>query len=246
MVASRGGRTVAGAGDVGAGARYQHAGWKRGAGAGRRRRGGGERRPLPHARRTAAGRPAGSRRRRRGGAVADRSVRGLPGPRVVHGPAGGTGDDSGARARPASKRAPRSRPWRPWRTRPARASSSWPGWTDTGATSSRRCTSARPARCLAGPCAGDPTEILESWAADLGARRLDVVGDGVRATRALLARRLGRAAVLVDDPPPLAPVIARIAFQRRDLAIAPHAVQTTLRSPPRRRPGPRARILKRP
>ena len=81
------------------------------------------------------------------------------------------------------------------------------------------------ARCLAGPCAGDPTEILESWAADLGARRLDVVGDGVRATRALLARRLGRAAVLVDDPPPLAPVIARIAFQRRDLAIAPHAVQ---------------------
>ena len=81
------------------------------------------------------------------------------------------------------------------------------------------------ARCLAGPCAGDPTEILESWAADLGARRLDVVGDGVRATRALLARRLGRAAVLVDDPPPLAPVIARIAFQRRDPGIAPHAVQ---------------------
>lgn len=80
-------------------------------------------------------------------------------------------------------------------------------------------------RCLAGPCAGDPAEILESWAAELGARRLDVVGDGVTATRALLARRLGRATVLVDDPPPLAPVIARIAFQRRDLGIAPHAVQ---------------------
>ena len=80
-------------------------------------------------------------------------------------------------------------------------------------------------RCLAGPRAGDPAEILESWTADLGARRLDVVGDGVRPTRALLARRLGQAAVLVDDPPPLAPVIARIAFQRRDLGIAPHAVQ---------------------
>ncbi len=81
------------------------------------------------------------------------------------------------------------------------------------------------ARRLAGPRAGDPSEILESWAADLGARKLDVVGDGVTATRALLARRLGRAAVLVDDPPPLAPAIARIAFQRRDLGIAPHAVQ---------------------
>ena len=81
------------------------------------------------------------------------------------------------------------------------------------------------ARCLAGPCAGDPTGILESWAADLGARRLDVVGDGVPATRALLVQRLGPAATLVDDPPPLAPVIARIGFEHRDSGIAPHAVQ---------------------
>lgn len=80
-------------------------------------------------------------------------------------------------------------------------------------------------RCLAGPCAGDPSGILESWAADLAPEGLDVVGDGVTATRALLTRRLGPAAALVEDPPPLAKAIARIAFERRDRGIAPHAVQ---------------------
>jgi len=78
--------------------------------------------------------------------------------------------------------------------------------------------------CLAGPCVGNPERITESWAADL-AGRVDVVGDGVPATRNLLGRCLGPAAMLVDQPPPLAPVIARIAFERRDEAIAPHAAQ---------------------
>ena len=81
------------------------------------------------------------------------------------------------------------------------------------------------AACLAGPCAGEPAEILESWTAHVAGRRVDVVGDGVAATRTLLAERLGPSAGLVDDPPLLAPVIARIAFERRDGAIAPHAAQ---------------------
>jgi len=81
------------------------------------------------------------------------------------------------------------------------------------------------AACLAGPRVGDPAEILESWRPRLVERRLDVVGDGVTATRALLTRALGRAAVLLDDPPPLAPVIARIAFARRAQGVSPHAVQ---------------------
>ena len=81
------------------------------------------------------------------------------------------------------------------------------------------------AACLAGPRAGSPEQILTSWAAHLRGRRVDVVGDGVTATRALLARRLGPPARLVDEPPPLAPVIARIAFERREGGTPPHAVQ---------------------
>lgn len=81
------------------------------------------------------------------------------------------------------------------------------------------------AACLAGPCVGNPAEILESWSADLAGRRVDVVGDGVPASRALLVEHFGPAAVLQDDPPALAPVIARLAFERRDRAIAPHAAQ---------------------
>lgn len=78
---------------------------------------------------------------------------------------------------------------------------------------------------LAGPCVGSPAEILDSWAGELAGRCVDVVGDGVPATRTLLARRFGATAVLVDPPPPLAPVIARVAFERRDGAVAPHAAQ---------------------
>ena len=81
------------------------------------------------------------------------------------------------------------------------------------------------AACLAGPCVGEPAEILESWTAHVAGRRVDVVGDAVPATRTLLAERLGPAAGLVDDPPRLAPVIARVAFERREGAIAPHAAQ---------------------
>ena len=81
------------------------------------------------------------------------------------------------------------------------------------------------AACLAGPRVGNPAEILESWAMDLAGRRLDVIGDGVTATRELLARRLEPATMLVDDPPPLAPAIARAAFERRRRGVAPHAVQ---------------------
>ncbi len=81
------------------------------------------------------------------------------------------------------------------------------------------------AACLAGPRVGDPAEILESWRPKLAGRRLDVVGDGVTATRALLEQVLGPVTVLVENPPPLAPVIARIAFARRDQGVSPHAVQ---------------------
>lgn len=78
---------------------------------------------------------------------------------------------------------------------------------------------------VAGPQVGSPVEILDDWRPLLMERRLDVVGDGVPATRDLLLERLGPRAALVAEPPPLAPIIARIAFERRDEAVAPHAVQ---------------------
>lgn len=77
---------------------------------------------------------------------------------------------------------------------------------------------------LAGPRVGNPAELLESWAAEV-AGRVDVVGDGVPATRELLARSLGPASALLESPPPLAPIIARMAFERRAAAVAPHAAQ---------------------
>ena len=79
--------------------------------------------------------------------------------------------------------------------------------------------------CLAGPRVGSPAEILEAWWPQVAERSVDVVGDGVPATRALLVERLGPRAVLVDDPPPLAPAIVQIASERSDQGIAPHAVQ---------------------
>ena len=79
--------------------------------------------------------------------------------------------------------------------------------------------------CIAGPRVGSPTEILEAWKPQLAKRRLTVVGDAVAATRTLLVDLIGPATTLVGDPPPLAPVVARIGFERRDEAIAPHAVQ---------------------
>ena len=81
------------------------------------------------------------------------------------------------------------------------------------------------AACLAGPLAGPPAEVLETWKPELAGRRVDVVGDAVAATRALLAERLGPDAGLVDDPPPLAPAIARIAFEHPGRRVAPHAAQ---------------------
>ena len=79
--------------------------------------------------------------------------------------------------------------------------------------------------CVAGPRVGRPAEILDAWKPQLVKRPLDVVGNAVTATRALLAERLGAGTALVDEPPPLAPVIARLAFERDGEAVAPHAAQ---------------------
>ena len=78
---------------------------------------------------------------------------------------------------------------------------------------------------VAGPRVGSPAHVLDAWKPQLAQRPLDVVGDAVAATRTLLVERLGPGPTLVHQPPPLAPVLARIAFERCDEAVAPHAVQ---------------------
>lgn len=73
------------------------------------------------------------------------------------------------------------------------------------------------------PMAGNPDAVLEAWALPAGDRPIVFIGDGAIRYRALLATRLGtRARVL--EPPALAPIIARIAFEEPQRAIAPHAV----------------------
>ena len=78
---------------------------------------------------------------------------------------------------------------------------------------------------LGEPRVGSPESILDAWRSSLAERRVYVIGDGVAATRRILAARLGPRASLDAAPPPLAPTMARIAFERRAHGAAPHAVR---------------------
>ena len=77
---------------------------------------------------------------------------------------------------------------------------------------------------VAGPTVGKADVVLSRWAPRLLGRAVRVVGDGVADTRGLLEARLGPQASL-ETPPPLAPIMARLAFRRRRAALPPHAVQ---------------------
>ena len=82
-------------------------------------------------------------------------------------------------------------------------------------------------RAVAGPVVGGATDVIDGWQAHLAGRTVCFVGDTVVATRSLLAERLGSAAVLEPDVPPLAPIMARMAaaLARRGETVAPHAVR---------------------
>lgn len=66
--------------------------------------------------------------------------------------------------------------------------------------------------------------LLDGWTDALAARPVTVIGDGIRRTRELLTTRFGARATLTDGPP-LAPAMIRLAVERWDRAVEPHAIQ---------------------
>lgn len=70
--------------------------------------------------------------------------------------------------------------------------------------------------------AGRPEAVLDAWKLP-DAAAVTFVGDGAVRYRALLEERLGVRARIVD-PPPLAPVIAHIAFEQPHRAVGPDAI----------------------
>ena len=77
------------------------------------------------------------------------------------------------------------------------------------------------------PVAIPPMALLDTWADTLARHRVWVIGDGVAASRSMLADRLGPGSRTIHDTPPLAGVIAVMAsagpWSRQ--AVAPHALR---------------------
>lgn len=80
------------------------------------------------------------------------------------------------------------------------------------------------ARVLVEPTASAPLPTIERWRA-LGALAVPprFIGDGAVRYAPVLRTAFG-AAVEIIDPPPLAPIVGRLAFEHPDRAVAPHAV----------------------
>lgn len=80
---------------------------------------------------------------------------------------------------------------------------------------------------LDGPAALAPDVLLDRWADSVSARRVLVIGDGVPATRAVLDTRLSAGSRCIDQPPPLAGIMAMMAGVEpwSDQSTAPHALR---------------------
>lgn len=77
---------------------------------------------------------------------------------------------------------------------------------------------------IAAPTCLSPAETLQTWRAALGAERVVFTGDGAIRQAPVIAQALGTQARTLDQVPPLAPAIARIAAEDPDRAVLPHAV----------------------
>ena len=80
---------------------------------------------------------------------------------------------------------------------------------------------------LDGPVALAPDALLDRWAETVSARRVLVIGDGVPETRALLDARLSPGWLCVDQLPPLAGVMAKMAGVEpwSEQLVMPHALR---------------------
>lgn len=94
----------------------------------------------------------------------------------------------------------------------------------------RRESNGTPGRTWAvldGPVALAPDALLDRWADTVSARRVLVIGDGVPETRALLDARLSPRSLCVDQLPPLAGVMAKMAGVApwSEKSATPHALR---------------------
>ena len=71
--------------------------------------------------------------------------------------------------------------------------------------------------------AGTPGAVLDSWGLAANAAVL-FIGDGAVRYRDLVAAASGPRA-RIAEPPPLAPAVARIAFEHPERAVGPHALE---------------------
>jgi len=73
------------------------------------------------------------------------------------------------------------------------------------------------------PSAMRPGATLDAWRAALHGRKVRFVGDGAVRYAELIRERLG-AKVDIVAPPPLAPIVGRLALASPERAVSPHAV----------------------
>jgi tRNA threonylcarbamoyladenosine biosynthesis protein TsaB len=77
-------------------------------------------------------------------------------------------------------------------------------------------------RLLIEPTALSPAETIERWREMIGDAPL-FIGDGAVRYAPLLRREFGEAVAIVE-PPPLAPIVGRLACEHPERGVAPHAV----------------------
>jgi tRNA threonylcarbamoyladenosine biosynthesis protein TsaB len=74
------------------------------------------------------------------------------------------------------------------------------------------------------PTALPPDETLDLWSRTRPVGRIRFIGDGATRYSDLIDRRLGADAVVLSEVPPLAGVIGRMALERPERAVTPHAI----------------------
>ena len=99
-----------------------------------------------------------------------------------------------------------------------------PGWMASVRRSSAASMAADGQTALDEPRVGPAAVVLDGWASLLADVPITVIGDGIEGTRDLLDAKLGSRLTLCD-PPPLAPVMVRLAAEAVHRAVEPHAVQ---------------------
>jgi tRNA threonylcarbamoyladenosine biosynthesis protein TsaB len=77
---------------------------------------------------------------------------------------------------------------------------------------------------LAEPSSLTPEQTLSSWTDVVARDSLRFVGDGAVRYQETITRHLGRGATVIPGVPALAATIGRMAIERRDRSVEPHAV----------------------